>query len=131
MSAHDPVLAESIRANRCPDCGNWGFLLGSRGGSTRNIFCANPKCRSGFNVMPRGGQVLFCYRISKGGEQLYPPLVHVLSAGRPLLIHDGCADRLANRPLLARPRRDRRSVRDHLPGLPQRRDAVKAARCRR
>jgi hypothetical protein len=84
MSAHDPVLAESIRANRCPDCGNWGFLLGPRGGSARNIFCANPACRSGFNVTARGGQVLFCHRISKGGEQLYPPLVHILSAGRPL-----------------------------------------------
>ena len=84
MSLHDPVLAESIRINRCPDCGNFGFLFGPRGGSARNIFCANPTCRSGFNVTPRGGQVLFCHRIAKGGEERYPPHVHVLAAGYPL-----------------------------------------------
>jgi hypothetical protein len=81
---HDTVLAESIRANRCPDCGNFGFLLGPRGGLARNIFCANPTCRSGFNVTPRGGQVLYCHRIAKGGEERYPPRVHVLAAGYPL-----------------------------------------------
>ena len=81
MSSHDPVLAESIRANRCPDCGNWGFVPGPRGGGARDIFCANPSCRSGFNVKPRAGQVVFCQRISKSGGERYPPLVHVLVAG--------------------------------------------------
>jgi hypothetical protein len=84
MTLHDPVLAESIRTNRCPDCGNFGFLLGPRAGSARNIFCAKPTCRSGFNVTPRGGQVLFCNRIAKSGEERYPPRVHVLAAGHPL-----------------------------------------------
>jgi hypothetical protein len=30
-----------------------------------------------------GGQVLFCHRIAKSGEERYPPLVHILVAGYP------------------------------------------------
>jgi hypothetical protein len=43
-------LGASIMNGVCPDCGSKeGFYQGPQGGISTNIFCANPKCRSGFN----------------------------------------------------------------------------------
>jgi hypothetical protein len=37
----------------CPDCyQNFGYYNGPRGGAAINVFCRNPECRSGFNIMP-------------------------------------------------------------------------------
>jgi hypothetical protein len=61
--------ARSIIANHCPDCGNYGFIPGPSGGLAQNLFCANPACRSGFNVTLTGGRCVLCRRIHKGGEK--------------------------------------------------------------
>jgi hypothetical protein len=43
-------LGASIMNGVCPDCGSKaGFYEGPSGGMSTNIFCANPKCRQGFN----------------------------------------------------------------------------------
>lgn len=37
----------------CPDClQHEGFYMGPRGGLAINVYCRNPACRSGFNVVP-------------------------------------------------------------------------------
>lgn len=37
----------------CPDClQHEGFYMGPRGGPAINVYCRNPACRSGFNVVP-------------------------------------------------------------------------------
>ena len=88
-------ILTAIRENRCPDCGNWGFAMGPRGGVGRNIFCAQPTCRSGFNIapVPGGGAVghkysaafpMFAQRIDRGRDCYYPPQIHILNSGRPL-----------------------------------------------
>lgn len=73
----------SLRHNRCPDCGNYGFHDGPRGGASQNIFCANPHCRAGFNIAPH---FVMCQRIGKGPLGCYPPRVHAIlppELGRP------------------------------------------------
>jgi hypothetical protein len=62
----------AINNNQCPDCRNYGFVPGPRGGAGRNIFCANPGCRAGFNVAPLD-HVMLVERIPAGGDQYYPP----------------------------------------------------------
>lgn len=43
-------LGASIQNGVCPDCGSKeGFFKGPEGGMSINLFCSNPKCRSGFN----------------------------------------------------------------------------------
>ena len=46
-----PSEIESIRSDKCPDCGGKGFLAGPRGGDCQNFKCANPDCGSRFNDM--------------------------------------------------------------------------------
>lgn len=76
-----PGERERLRHNQCPDCGNYGFHDGPRGGLSQNIFCANPHCRSGFNLGP---QLVIAQRIGQGRTCYYPPRVHALvSGGRP------------------------------------------------
>jgi hypothetical protein len=74
----DARLLNAINNNRCPDCGNYGFAMGPRGGAGRNIFCANPACRAGFMIAPLD-EVLIVQRIDKGRDCLYGPLAHVMS----------------------------------------------------
>jgi hypothetical protein len=63
---YDPDLAESIKEDKCPDCGGEGFLKGPEGGMSSNIMCANPECGSRFNVCPPtfAANVWFAQRIS-------------------------------------------------------------------
>jgi hypothetical protein len=68
-----------IEYNQCPICGNFGFHNGPRGGLSRNIFCANPGCRAGFNVAFVGQTLVQCDRIEPGEDKFYPPKVHVLT----------------------------------------------------
>ena len=86
MSATEAELkdAQSVLRNQCPDCGNWGFHGGPRGGAAQNIFCANPGCRSGFNVCIAISGPVMCQRIGQGGMQFYPPKVHIMRGGFPL-----------------------------------------------
>lgn len=45
-------LFEDLR-NGCPACGkNMGFYEGPRGGLSVNVFCCNPECKAGYNLMP-------------------------------------------------------------------------------
>lgn len=76
---NDARILNAINNNRCPDCGNYGFHMGPRGGNGRNIFCANPACRSGFMVAPLD-EVLIAQRIDKGRDCCYGPLAHVMSS---------------------------------------------------
>jgi hypothetical protein len=79
MKLDDARICSAINNNRCPDCGNYGFHMGPRGGAGRNIFCANSACRAGFNVAPLDF-VMMVERIGHGRDCLYPPLAHVLSS---------------------------------------------------
>lgn len=72
-----PDERDAIQHNRCPDCGNYGFHDGPRGGLSQNIFCCNPQCRSGFNVGPL---LIMVQRIGRGPLCYYPPLVHITVA---------------------------------------------------
>jgi len=67
-----------IERNQCPACGNYGFHMGPRGGLSRNIFCANPDCRAGFNVAFLGQTILMCQAIQAAEDKFYPPLVHFI-----------------------------------------------------
>jgi len=52
MKIGDRVEGENFWADgfdACPDCGHGYFLLGPRGGMSRNIMC--PKCTARFNVI--------------------------------------------------------------------------------
>lgn len=62
-------LYAELAADMCPDCGHRGFYEGPSGGMSTNIFCMNPKCRSGFNVTP---VVEIAERIHKGDLSMYP-----------------------------------------------------------
>jgi len=79
----DEADLEAIQANRCPDCGNHGFIGGPRGGAGQNIYCANPQCRAAFMVAPRG-RVMLVQRVGKAQECYYPPQVHILKHGAAL-----------------------------------------------
>lgn len=83
MTDEQDADAESIAKNRCPVCSNWGFIEGPRGGAGQNIFCANPTCRSSFNVAPRH-KIVMVHRIGLAPEAFYPPRVHILRHGQPL-----------------------------------------------
>lgn len=50
---------------RCPDCNGIGFLEGPHGGMNVNIQCANPVCKSKFNVIPGLGGSFGKERISE------------------------------------------------------------------
>jgi len=70
----------AIINNRCPDCGNYGFIGGPRGGAGQNIFCANPECMAAFMVAPRKAPMIV-QRVGKAEECHYPPKVHILAGG--------------------------------------------------
>jgi hypothetical protein len=70
-----PDEREALLHNRCPDCGNYGFHDGPRGGASQNIFCCNPHCRSAFNVAPVP-LLIMAQRIPRGPLAFYPPLNH-------------------------------------------------------
>jgi len=78
---------DALHNNRCPDCGNYGFHDGPRGGASINIFCCNPHCRSGFNVGPIiGPRLITAQRIGRGPLAFYAPQTHaVISAPSGLL----------------------------------------------
>jgi hypothetical protein len=64
-------LGASIKKGVCPDCGSKeGFYLGPQGAISTNVFCANPKCCSGFNYtnMFHEGHA---ERIQNGRDELY------------------------------------------------------------
>jgi hypothetical protein len=64
-------LGAILQKGICPDCGSKeGFYKGPEGGMSVNIFCANPKCRSGFNYtnMFHEGHA---ERIQNGEDRLY------------------------------------------------------------
>jgi predicted RNA-binding Zn-ribbon protein involved in translation (DUF1610 family) len=82
MLADDQVRV-ALTNNRCPDCGNYGLTPGPRGGAGRNLFCANPGCRAGFNVAPLD-EPAFIQRIDKGRDCYYPPRMHLLGDHGPL-----------------------------------------------
>lgn len=64
-------LGASIMKGVCPDCGSKeGFYRGPQGGISVNIFCADPKCRSGFNFTNMFGEG-HADRIGKGEDRLY------------------------------------------------------------
>jgi len=41
---------ESLREGRCPFCKGQSFLRGPSGGLSTNWYCANERCRAGFNI---------------------------------------------------------------------------------
>jgi hypothetical protein len=50
-------LGALIMKGVCPDCHSLaGFYQGPSGGASTNIFCANPKCRQGFNFTNMFGE---------------------------------------------------------------------------
>lgn len=52
MSELSPDLYNQI-SRACVDCGSgMGYFPGPRGSLSINVFCRNPKCRSGFNIVP-------------------------------------------------------------------------------
>jgi|SRR5215831_15855195 len=75
-------VREALMRNQCPDCGNHGFINGPVGGAARNMFCANPKCRSAFNLTRWQGDAVMVERIGKAREGFYAPQVHVFHYGR-------------------------------------------------
>src|SRR5215831_2334789 len=94
----DTHLLDALAHNQCPDCKNFGFLAGPRGGSAQNMFCCNPNCRAGFNVVSlssltpqaltafRSGAsthfgLITVQRIPKAAAMYYAPQVHVLVGG--------------------------------------------------
>ncbi len=74
---------ELIRKNCCPNCKNFGFHSGPRGGAGQNIYCANPACRAAYNIAPRHN-IVVAEHVGTAPEQYYPPRVHILRAGQPL-----------------------------------------------
>jgi len=73
----NPDDREALRNNRCPNCGNYGFHDGPRGGLSQNVFCCNPHCRAGFNLGPTiNGRLLMAQRINRGRLCYYPPQTH-------------------------------------------------------
>ena len=82
MDACTETEIEALQHDRCPDCGNFGFHDGPRGGSAINIFCCNPSCRAGFNVAP---YIIWAQRIERGPLGYYGRLVHADNQiGRPI-----------------------------------------------
>jgi hypothetical protein len=80
----DTRVRLALRENRCPDCGNWGLLTGLRQDVTREVFCCNPGCRSGFAVVQQSGVGNLTFaRLDRAGDHFYPPRVHVLRHGFP------------------------------------------------
>ncbi len=68
---------DALMNNRCPDCGNYGFHDGPRGGLSQNVFCCSPYCRSGFNLGPTiNGRLIMAQRIGRGRLGYYPPQTH-------------------------------------------------------
>ena len=82
MIADEKIVA-LIKSNRCPDCGNYGFIGGPRGGAGQNIYCCNPECRAAFMVAPRKS-ILMVQSVGKAPECHYPPRVHILHHGRAM-----------------------------------------------
>jgi hypothetical protein len=71
---------ETVRQNRCPRCGNWGFIAGPRGGAGQNIYCCNPECRAAFMVAPRH-RIAFVEHVGEAPDCHYPPKIHILRGG--------------------------------------------------
>lgn len=66
---HDLLPSEraALDAGRCPTCGHSGaWVLGPRGGLSRNIECGN--CAARFNVASYGGQTIHAERIPTEAE---------------------------------------------------------------
>jgi hypothetical protein len=63
MSDEERELAAKLSTGHCPDCGHRGFVLGPRGGMSRNIECGG--CGHRFNIVevPGGGRIAFAERI--------------------------------------------------------------------
>jgi hypothetical protein len=72
-----PDELSALQNNRCPDCGNYGFHDGPRGGLAQHIFCCSPYCRAGFNVGPVP-RVIMAQRIGRGPLAYYPPQTHAI-----------------------------------------------------
>src|SRR4030095_635812 len=71
----------ALMANRCPSCGNYGFIEGPRGGASLNVYCFNPECRAAFNVGPA---FAVAHRIGRARRCHYPPLVHIIQGMYPM-----------------------------------------------
>jgi ribosomal protein S27E len=65
----DRDLGLQLSTGHCPDCGHRGFVLGPRGGMSRNIECGG--CGHRFNVVeaPGGGGIIFAERISEAPQE--------------------------------------------------------------
>lgn len=83
MTTMSEVAVSSIRNNKCPACGNFGFIAGPRGGAGQNIYCANPACRVAFMVAPRHN-IAMAESVGTAPDHYYPPQVHILQHGFPL-----------------------------------------------
>jgi hypothetical protein len=64
-------LGKYIFSNVCPDCGNEDFYEGLGNGKSVCIFCSNPECRHGFNVLNFGDGDVWAERINNGPDRLY------------------------------------------------------------
>jgi hypothetical protein len=65
-------LGKAIFANHCPDCGEQeNFYQGPQRGLAVQLYCANPKCRHGFEVSNYGNGIVWAERVENGPDQFY------------------------------------------------------------
>ena len=53
---------QTLSAGHCPDCRKRGFVIGPAGGMSLNIECAEPACRSRYNVTFMSGTAMMGHR---------------------------------------------------------------------